>query len=169
MERISEPPHPWSSGGHAVLILKAGTLSALVATVASALLLTILNALPTWPRPDLTIGPSALDIVKTTVLLCAITVVSCGSFGFMAGVAGSAWLCFRRKHILSTKRLLVEAAVAGFLLGMLYPVFDSAMNSPHFQKPGVFMNPIQIFFSVVLCTAWALICALVFRKRFIAQ
>jgi len=169
MNRMSEPNRASGPDRCLVLILEVGALGALLATLASALFIAILTGLPIGPRPDLSNGPSVLDIGRTAFFLCAITVVSCGSFGFVAGVAGSAWLRFRKRRILSTKRLLGEAAVAGLLLGGIFPLFDGAVNSPSFQRIGVLLNPIQMFFCVVFSIVCALICALVFRDRFIER
>ena len=36
---------------------------------------------------------------------------------FLAGIAGSAAIYLRRRRIQGTKRLLIESAVAGFVLG----------------------------------------------------
>jgi RsiW-degrading membrane proteinase PrsW (M82 family) len=62
-------------------------------------------------------SPTVWDVGRATLLLCPITAVSCGSFGFLAGIAGSAAIYLRRRRIQGTKRLLIESAVAGFVLG----------------------------------------------------
>jgi hypothetical protein len=169
MDLIPEPHRTGRSDQFAMPILKASALGALMAIVTPAIAITLLSALPTGARPDLSNRPSVVDMVRTAFLLCAITVVPCGSFGFLAGAAGSTWLRFRKRRIRSMKRLLAEAAAAGFLLGILFPFFDSAVNSPPFQRIGVLLTPLQLLLSLVLSIACALICALVFRKHFMEE
>jgi hypothetical protein len=149
-------------------ILKVSMLSALLATVISALTFAVLSALPTGPRPDLTTRPSTLDIARTALLLCAITAVSCGSFGFLSGAAGSIWLCWRRRRIRSVKRLLAEAGIAGFLLGALFPFFDNLVTARRFST-STLLSPIQFLLSPALGVVCALACVLVFHKYFIAE
>ena len=169
MDRMPESHRAGGSDQWVVPTLNASVFGALLATVTSALVIALLSALPTGPRHDLSNRPSVVDMVRTTFLLCAITVAPCGSFGFLAGAAGSTWLRFRKRRIRSLKRLLVEAAVAGFLIGILFPFFDSAVNSPPFQKIGVLLTPLQLLLSLPFSIACALICALVFRKHFMEE
>jgi hypothetical protein len=166
MDRMPESHRAGRSDQSVVPILKVSALGALLATATPALVITLLSALPTGPRPDLSTRPSVVDLVRTVVFLCAITAFPCGAFGFLAGAAGSTWLRFRKQRIRSLKRLLVEAAVAGFLLGALFPFFDSAVNSPPFQKIGVLLTPLQLLLCLVLGIVCALTCTLVFRKHF---
>jgi hypothetical protein len=157
LNRKGRPGRYWA------LILKAGTLSAILATVIAALVITLLSGAGTGNGSP----PRAFDLVKTVVLLSPITAVSCGSFGFLAGVAGSTWIYLRSRHIRSTKRLLVESAIAAPLLGGVFPLFDATVNSPSLRSIGNWINPSQFLLCVVLSIPCALICAFFFRKRFI--
>jgi hypothetical protein len=111
---------------YASLILKSGVLAAFLATVVSALAIAVLSA----ARPLIdTTSPSVWDIGRATLLLLPIIGVSCGSYGFLAGMAGGALLTLRRRHIHSIQRLLIESATTGFLLGVAFPFFDRLMNN----------------------------------------
>jgi hypothetical protein len=149
------------------LSFKVGVISALLATTTSALSITVLSALPLGPSSSQTSGPSASDLVRTAFLLCAITVVSCGSFGFLAGVAGSQWLLLRKRRIHSSKRLIVESSLAGFFLGALFPWFDGLVNWHRFGFGIGGMSVIQLILCPLLGLMCALACALVFRKNLI--
>lgn len=145
--------------GYLRFVVEVGIFSALLATVAAALTIAFLGRLRdhSFPNP--------LDFVEAVLLLCPITVVSCGSFGFVAGIFGGTTIYLRRKHIHSSRRLLFESSLAGFLLGCTYPVFDGAVNSSSLIPLRLWMTPIQVIIAVVLSVLCALICALSFRKH----
>jgi membrane associated rhomboid family serine protease len=167
MDDVTESHRVERPDRYPLVVVKTSVLSAVLATATSALAMAILSSLPTGPRPDLTNTPSIVDMVRTAFFLSAITVFPCGLFGLLAGATGAIWLRFRKRRIRSTRRLIVEAAIAGLLLGILFPIFDSALNSPHFQRIGVLLTPLQLLLSLILGVTCALICALVFRKCFI--
>jgi hypothetical protein len=148
---------------------KAGVISAFLATTASALSIAVLNALPVGPGSSQTSGPGLLDILRAALLLCAITVVSCGSFGFLAGIAGSQWLLLRKRRIHSTKRQLVESGLTGFFLGALFPWFDGFVSWHRFGFGIGGMSLIQLILCPLAGLACALVCALVFRKHLVAE
>jgi hypothetical protein len=150
-----------------VLMLKVGVISAFLATTTSALSIAVLSGLPLGPGSGQTGGPGVLDILRAALLLCAITVVSCGSYGFLAGVAGSQWLLLRKRRIHSTKRLLVESSLVGFFLGVLFPWFDGFVNWHRFGFGIGGTSVIQLIFCPLLGLTCALVCALVFRKNLI--
>ena len=141
-------------------IVKAGVLAALLATVFSALIIAILSAAN--PPQGGTTSPTLWEIGRTALLLCPITVVSCGSFGLLAGIAGSAVFQVRKRRIRTTKRLLVESSVAGFLLGFAFPFFDRLLNPPS-------LGSIYILLSGPIGVSCAVICGLTFRKHFVQR
>lgn len=140
-------------------VLKAAALAAFLTTVFSALLIATLSALNSIRE---TTAPSVLGIIRSAFWLCPITAASCGSFGFVAGIAGSALLNWRRHRIRSTSKLLLEAGVAGFLLACLFPFFDRLMNPTS-------LNGIQILLSAPMGVFCALICAFTLRNHFIKE
>jgi hypothetical protein len=139
-------------------------MAALLATVLSALTIELLSAFATRGGDS---APGVVDIVKATLLLCTITVVSCGSFGFLAGLAGAGAIYLRRRRIRTVWRLLIEAALAGLLMGCLFPLFDAALNSPSLQSFKSWLNPAQIMFCVPVSITCALFCGLAFRRHFV--
>jgi hypothetical protein len=122
----------------------------------SASLFALLSGFPPTPY---TSSPSILDIARATFLLCPITAVSCGSFGFLAGIAGGTAIYLRRRRIRSTRRLLIECAILGFLLGFLFPLFDHLLNPPSLDSMKLLSAP-----AGVIC---ALLCAFAFRRRIV--
>ena len=141
--------------------LRVGAFNAFLATLISALAIALISSIGNGTRPNI------LEIGKTTFLLCPITVVSFGFFGFLAGVAGSAWIYFRKQRIHTTRRLLVESAIAGLLMGALFPFLDAAANSSPITSISPSRNPAQILLCLALSIACALLWAFVFRKRFV--
>ncbi len=140
-------------------VFKAGILAAVFATAISALSVALLSA-AVPPHPD-TVAPGIFDIVRTALLLCPITAVSCGSYGFLAGLAGSALLNFRRRRIRSVTRLLVEAGIAGLIFGFLFPFFDRFVGQSY-------LNGGQMLFCAPVGALCALLCGVVLRRRFLA-
>jgi hypothetical protein len=137
------------------LILKMAVWAAVLASIISALLFTALNAVPPLPG---TLLPTAWDLAKTTVLLLPMTAVSCGSFGALAGIVGGAFLVLRKPRIHSTRRLMIESGIAGFILGLGFPFFDRLVN--HYTRGwGILSAPIG-----ALC---AMICAVSFRNQLV--
>jgi len=108
--------------------------------------------------------PDLLNSIKAAILLCPITIVSCGSFGFLAGVGGSSWIYWRRRGITSTRKLLGKSAIAGLLWGVAFPFFDRIVNLPYSES----FHVVQLLLCIPSGVTCALICALVFRKRFVA-
>jgi len=159
------------------LIMKAAVFNGLLVTVVSAGEFALLIGAGTVYSPYRGGGaasviwslaalvPDPWEVAKTTVLLCPITAVLCGSFGLLAGFAGGTLLCLRRPHIRSTKRFLVEAAILGFLLGALFPFFDHQMQVGIFYPIGGYLSSFCVLASGGPC---AVICALTFRKSYMA-
>lgn len=144
---------------YARLILASGLLAATLATVASAVALAVLSA--TVPSVGST-SPKIWEIVRTVLLLIPITAVSCGSFGLLAGLAGSALLSLRAPNIHSHNRFLIESSIAGFLLGLAFPLFDRLINP--FSS-----NLAQTLLSAPIGLGCAAVCALVLGHRFVPE
>jgi len=160
------------------LIVKVGIFNAALVTVISALTIALFSGAGTEQEP-ISAGiaamhqvrsipswlPDPLEVGEAAVLLCPITALSCGSFGLLAGLAGAIVMSFRRRHIRSTKRYLVETAIVGFALAVLFPLFDVLMNRAQGMVGGSGLALIAPFFG----SPCALLSALVFRKRFMAR
>ncbi len=131
------------------LILRVGVLAAVLASVICAFMFALLNAM--GPTVD-SLAPSVWDIVKTTWLLLPITLVSCGSFGFLAGIAGAAFLVWRKPRIRSTRRLMIESAIAGLALGLGFPFFDGLLNQ-HASGWGLILSAPTGLFCAIICAA----------------
>ena len=145
-------------------ILKAAALGAVLGTLAPALAITVFTGLHNGSL----LHP--VDAAETVLLLFPITAVSCGSFGLIAAVVGGSAVYLRKNRIRSGKRLLIESAIAGFLLGCLFPFFDLAQNSLLLrERPQLLVIPGQLLFYPVVGVMCALICALAFRRSFTEQ
>lgn len=155
-----EPTRPASGHAAAEFIVKAGLLAAVLATVVSALLIVVLSA-ATPPERDTT-SPSVFEMAKTAILLCPITAVSCGPFGLLSGLLGSALLSLRKRRIRSIRRLLIEAGIVGFVLGFFFPFFDRLVSQSY-------ANGFQMLLSAPAGTLCALFCAVLFRHRFLTR
>jgi hypothetical protein len=145
------------------VITKLAALSALLGTLAPAFAVTLLTGLRNGSLPH------PLDSVEKMLLLCPITAVSCGPFTVLAGVAGGTAIYLRRRRIRSTRRLLIESALAGLLLSCLFPFFDAAMNLLFLKSFELFVIPLQILLCPILGIACALTCSLTFRNHFVQQ
>jgi hypothetical protein len=136
---------------YARLVLRVGGLSALLATVISAVAIVVLSAAnPTAG----TRAPGAWDVAPSLLLLLPIPIVSCGPFGFLAGNAGSAFVTLRQRRIRSRMRLWGESATLGFLLGFIFPFFDRIVNR-RFSSGGAMLwsAPIGMLCALVCVTA----------------
>jgi len=158
---MTKQNHENTRNGYLSFILKVAALGALLGTLAPALAITFLSGL----RNGSLLHP--LDAAETVLLLCPVTAVSCGPFGLLAGAAGGTAIYLRKRHIHSNKRLLAESAIAGLLMGCLFPFFDAAVNSVFLKSFQPLVIPGQIILYPVLGIPCALICALVVRRNFI--
>ena len=156
---MSQPDHrPYGR-----FILKAAAFGAALGTLAPALTITVF----TGTHNGLLLHP--VDAVETALLLLPITAVSCGSFGLITAVLGGSAVFLRRKRIRTEKRLLIESAILGFLLGCLFPFFDLALNSLFLrQRPQLLVIRGQLLFYPILGVLCALICAVAVRQSFSA-
>ena len=150
--------------GPSAMILKAGVLNAVLVTVVSAAMIALVSGTGTDdPNAPFSMSPARTlwcyfpnpwELAKATVLLCPITAVWYGAYGLLVGAVGSALMYWRRRHIGSTRRLLLESAVAGFLLAGLFPLLDSWFDWP------------RGLICMGLGVPCALLCAFAFRRRF---
>ena len=85
----------------------------------------------------------------------------------MAGAVGGVWLHFRKSQIHSVSRLLVEAGGAGFFLGLLFPLFDIALNMLPVRRIGTLLSPLQLMFCPLIGVSCAMVCAVVTRRHFV--
>lgn len=144
-------------------ILKVALLSASLATVFSAASVPLLISLENHSFPSL------FDSVETIVLLCPITAVSSGLFALLAGFLGGAVILLGRKHIRSTKALLLEVAIIGFLLGCVSLFYRAAVDSPRPTDVQSWLSRELAFFCWVyglLAIPLALTCAFLLRRSF---
>jgi hypothetical protein len=158
---MNERNHGNARNGYVSFILRVAVLGALLGTSAPALAITLLTGV----RNRSLLHP--LDAAETVLLLLPITAVSCGTFGFLAGIAGGTAIYLRRRRINSSTRLLVESAISGFLMSCIFPFFDAAVNSLFLRSFQLWVIPGQIILYPVLGIPCALTCALVFRKYFV--
>ncbi len=149
------------------LVAEVAALNAVLATVMASLVVALLSALPDPHYGSLTKAPTAADVLRTAILLCAITFATCAPFGFVSGVAGGAWLLIRRPKLRSIKRLLWESAIVGFLLGGLYNVQDRFLNFLQYHTAATSLSILQAAACFVCGAVCAMICALIFRKHLV--
>lgn len=165
---------PWFRGGSTqtadskvtirppvTLFLTIGAFNALQASLLSAVALALASPLPRGWSPD--IG----QVLRVTPLLLPITFVSFGSYGFLAGFAGSAWINRRRKRIWSMKRLLLHCLALGFLFTVAFPFFDILWNLL-LSASTYHRSPLQLLSCMPIGMTCALSTAMVFRKHLIA-
>ena len=139
-----------------LLSLKMGITAAFLATLVSSFVVAVLNSLGPFQRT--TDFPGLWNVIKSTLLLCAITVVSCGPYGLVAGITGGAILSRRKHPIRSIRRLVIESGALGLLFGILFPFFDLLMNPPS-------LGGMQALLSAPVGVLCAVICALIFRTH----
>lgn len=145
-------------------ILKTGVLAAVLATLFSSFAIEMLAVL----GPGGNSLPGLWDIAGATLFLSAITVVSCGPFGFLAGIVGGVILYLRRSRIRSEKRLLLESVITGLILGCFFPLFDASLNAESLRSFRFWFTPMEFVLCAIAGFNSALVCALAFRKRFVA-
>jgi hypothetical protein len=160
MTAAAEPDRADNGGRLLAFILKAGILAATLATVISAILIAALSA-EGFPHNGTT-SPTVFEVANNAVLLVPITAVSCGSYGLLAGLAGGALFSLRRRRIRSMRKLLIEAGIAGFVLGFLFLFFDRFVGQSY-------ANGMQLLFSAPAGALCALVCAVAFRGHFLAS
>jgi hypothetical protein len=159
------------------LILRAGALNAVLATVMAAAALALFGGagaedrvatvgVGKAQRTEQTHSWHPLELAEAALWLCPFTAITCGSFGLLAGIAGSGLMCLRARRIRSTKRFVAETAILGFALGCLFVVRDGW--AVYWQQiPFLSFGALEMLGPPFggLC---AFLCALSFRKRFLA-
>lgn len=143
-----------------VLCLKMGIMAASLATLVSSFIVAVLNSLGPFQRS--TDFPGLRNVIESAILLCAITVVSCGLYGMVAGITGGAILSRRKHPIRSIRRLVIESGSLGLLLGILFPFFDLLMNPPS-------LSGMQALLSAPVGMLCAIVCALTFRTHLVTR
>jgi len=110
-------------------------------------------------------SPQVPDRLKVFLLLGFFTATYIGDFGFLAGIAGGFWLDHRTQQIRSIKRLLLESATVGALLGSLFPLYHLAT---HMTRGNVASAVLAELFCATIGCSCAVLFALAFRPRLIA-
>jgi hypothetical protein len=104
-------------------------------------------------------SPQAPDRLKVFLLLAFLAGTYAGDFGFFAGFAGGFWLDRRKQRIRSTRRLLLESAAVGALLGALFPLYYLATNTTR-------VNAAFATSAGLLCALVGASCAALFAAAF---
>ena len=112
-------------------------------------------------------SPQTPDRLKVALLLGFFAATYIGDFGFLAGSAGGFWLDRRTRQIRSTKRLLLESAAGGALLGALFPLYYLATYMT--GRVNAASAVIAELFCLTIGSSCAVLFALAFRRRLIAE
>jgi hypothetical protein len=141
--------------------IAAGLFCAATATLLSAVFVATFFAAPSGAYHN------AGDVVKGILVMCLFTAIPAGSFGFLAGVAGSAWLRMRARHFHSRVRLLVESALIGAALSSIFPFFRWAMGWTGGDKEYSVLDLKALLFCVGVGCSCAVLFAIVFGRLFL--
>jgi hypothetical protein len=156
------------------LLLEAAVFNAVIVTVMAAAVIALLGGAGSEyhtvtfgfgaaRKMDRTHIWNPIQFAKAVLWLCPIAAVTCGSFGFIAALAGGGLLHLRARRLRSTKRFLVEAGIIGFLLAFLFPVFDVWAGQAQ-EIRDLSYSGVDLLAPAFGCLcAW--ICAFVYRKR----
>lgn len=106
-----------SNAGSLRTLLARAFFSAVAATLVSAALLVLWFAC----AGDRCRSPA--EYLRMILIMSLFTALPAGTFGFMAGIAGTLWLSRRAKHTRAFGGLVVDALVAGTVLSLPFPVF----------------------------------------------
>lgn len=160
------------------LILQAAIFNAVLVTVIAAVVIALLSGAAVEVRV-VTAGSGVgqkmarttswhpFELAKAVLWLCPLTAITCGSFGFIAGLAGGSLMYLRARRLRSMKRLTTESGILGFLLACLFPWFDVWTG----QAQGIRdlgYSGADLLLAPVLGCLCALICALFYRTRYFA-
>ena len=102
-----------------------------------------------------------LQFAGSALWLCYFAALNVGPFGFLSGFAGAFYMKHRLRLFLSSRRFVAESAATGLIFGILFPFYDAISSPVGFAPAETLLAP---FFGGIS----AAICALVFRKRFLA-
>lgn len=149
--------------------LKAAVLAAVFATVLSSAWVATLGAIAARAnhRFEFESMPTLWDVGKGTVLFSVVTAGWYGPFAFLAGFAGAAVLYLRRRKIRTLKRLVVESMAIGFVLVLLFPLYDAAVYSQQLSAIGYQFSLLQSTGIFVVPIAVSAVCALACRRQFL--
>jgi hypothetical protein len=140
-------------------ILKTAVFSGVLISVVSAFVIEMLGN-------TREMGISAIahpaDILKATVLLLPITMVSSSWFGFLAGGLGTALIYSRRRAIRSKKGFLIRCATLGLIAGICFPYADSLVNGAGLRLS---WSLLEVLTSILFGPLCALLCAAIFGKH----
>ncbi len=139
--------------------LKAGLLNAALVSIFSGVTIELIYSFAEYRQwRTETAFPGIFDFLTAVMLLLPITIVSFGSYGFIAGLIGGACLYVRRQRFTTTKRLLAEAAIFGVAASIAFPFYDHLWNR---EGPA----PLLYGFAIPVGISCGLITARFFRKR----
>jgi len=112
------------------------------------------------------LSPQTPDRLKVALLLGLLAGTYIGDFGFLAGIAGGFCLDRRKRQIRSTKRLLLESAAVGAVLGALFPLYYLATYMT--GRVNTAMAAITELFCLTVGSSCAVLFAVAFRRRLTA-
>ena len=135
---------------------RAVLLGGLISATSSTLLIAMFCTAFLVPRKSHDIR----ELIISFLVVCVFAVIPAGTFGFLAGALGAAWLRCRRSSIHSKGRLLAEAALVGAALGSTFPFIHRAMGWAGVDHPKVDLK------AVVLSAGIGVACAVLFPFLF---
>ncbi|MBV9608064.1 MAG: hypothetical protein JO187_00780 [Acidobacteria bacterium] len=109
-------------------------------------------------------SPPVPDRFRIFLLFGFFAATYVGDFAFVAAVAGAFWIGRRTRQLRSTKRLLLESAAAGALLGAIFPLYYHAMFYHAMDT-----QPVETGFAMfaeLFCAIFGCFCAVLFALRF---
>jgi hypothetical protein len=139
-------------------LLTAGIFCGCAATLISSVWVVLFWAVPARAFNHWYEAPRAIGV---TSLYAAIPA---GAFGFLCGIVGSLYLGFRGRNIASGPRLLVESAVMGARLSVLFPLCLRALG-----WGSDWLNVKAFLFCVAVGCPVSILYAALFRKSILAE
>jgi hypothetical protein len=111
--------------------LTAALLSAVAATVISAIFICVAFAIPSG-------GVHWSQVLQCILVMCLFTMFPAGSFGFIVGGLGGLWWSYRGQRLRPGAHFVTEAAGVGVLLSLPFSIFRRSMrwgsgNEPWFD------------------------------------
>ena len=159
------------------LILQAAIFNALLVTVIAAVVIALFSGAAVEVKV-VTAGSGVgqkmarttswhpFELAKAVLWLCPLTAITCGSFGFMAGLAGGGLMYLRTRRVRSTRRFTLETGILGFLLACLFPWFDVWTGQAQGIRDLGYLGA-DLLAPPFGCLS-ALICARFYRERYFA-
>ena len=134
---------------HTRPLMTAGVFCGVVATGISSILVVLLCV---WPAVH-----SVSRALAALPVICLFTLLPAGIFGFICGSVGGFWLSIRTTHYRSLIRLVMESAILGFFLSLLFPLLHLAL---HLGIESERLEPKTFLFSVGVGCPTAILLAL---------